>query len=361
MNSTGREELEIAGGRIGLGETRDLELAISGRASGAPVMMPLRVWRAQDPGPTVLLTGALHGDELNGTGIIRALLREPGFELMRGSLILVPVLNIFGFERKTRYMPDRRDLNRSFPGSKAGSLSSRVAERLFQELVIKCDYAIDFHTAAVQRTNLPNVRGDLQKPEVKRLAKAFGSELVVHGKGPEGSLRRTATESGRPMIILEAGEVWKIEPSVIEVGVRGVRNVLIELDMVEGKAKPPVYQSLIRKTKWVRAEHGGLLEFHVVPGMVVEEGQDLATCVNLLGERKGTIVAPVSGIVMGMATLPSVIPGDPVFHLAVPRGVRRIVRALEKAGRGRLIKRVRNDLATSLTMSEPDERGEVEG
>ena len=345
------ETLKIAGADIESGQSRNLTLELTRRASGAPGLLPLSVWSALSPGPTVLLTGALHGDELNGTGIVRALLRDPDFELLRGTLVMVPVLNIFGFERKTRYMPDRRDLNRAFPGTSSGSLSSRVAARIFEDLVSRVDYLVDLHTAAVNRTNLPNVRADFSNAQSKRIARAFGSELVIHGKGPEGSLRRAAVDHGIPTVVLEAGEVWKIEPSVIEVGVRGVRNVLIELDMVDGKRIAPTYQALIRKTRWVRSNDSGLLDFHVVPGTVVEEGQAVASCYDLLGKALGTVRAPASGVIMGMTTLPSVTAGDPVCHLAIPRGVKRIVKALERAKKSHLIQRVRADLATSMAVA----------
>ena len=337
------------------GEWRDFELTVSERSSGMPVKMPVRVWRGQKPGPVLLLTAALHGDELNGIGVIRGLIRDPGFELLAGTLVLVPVVSVYGFERRSRYLPDRRDLNRSFPGTAGGSLTSRFAHAVFEQLVSRCDYAIDFHTAAVQRTNFPNVRGDLRNPAVRRIARAFGCELVVHGLGPEGSLRRAATSAGRPTVLFEAGEVLKIEPSLVEVGLRGVRNVMAELGMLDEPLTRPIYQATIRKTKWVRADHGGMLDFHVSPGDVVREGQELASSTTLLGEHLGVITAPVDGVVMGMTTLPSVIPGDPVCHLAVPRGIKRITKALERAGRERLATRVREDLATNVAISEPDE------
>ncbi|MCB9177782.1 MAG: succinylglutamate desuccinylase/aspartoacylase family protein [Caldilineae bacterium] len=341
--------MRIAGATVALGETRDLLLPVSQQYSGLPVHLPLRVWRAEAPGPTVLISAAIHGDELNGTGIIRALAASPPFALARGTLVLAPVLNILGFERHSRYLPDRRDLNRSFPGRAAGSLASRYAAAIFEALVPVCDFAIDLHSAAVRRTNFPNVRADLSKAPTRRLAMAFGCELVLHGKGPQGSLRRTATEAGCPSIILEAGEVWKIEPAVVEIGLRGVRNVLIELDMVEGQPVRPPYQATVLRSTWVRAEQGGILQFHVAPGEPVSRRQALATVTDLLGRALHVLDAPRDGVVLGLSTMPAVKPGEPVCHLAHPQGgLKRIRAALAGADAHSLAERLRHDLATNV-------------
>ncbi len=346
---------QVAGTKVPLGKTRDLALPISQTYSGVDVNLPLRVIRGQKTGPVVLLTAAIHGDELNGIGIIRELILNPPFEIVKGTLVLVPVINIFGLERKTRYLPDRRDLNRNFPGSENGSMARRIAHTVFQELICKADYCIDFHTAAIQRTNFPNIRGDLTVPEVERLAMAFGSNLVVHGTGVTGTLRKAATEAGHPTILVEAGEVWKVEPAVVEFGVRGVRNVLIELGMAEGKAAKPIYQARVETTKWLRTDVGGFLQFHTAPGEVIRKGEPVATCTNLLGAERGQIVAPESGVVLSVTTLPTVKPGDPVCHMAIPdKGVKSIEKALAKASHESLHQRLRDDLASSVAVAEPN-------
>ena len=348
----------IAGRRIAPGETANLELEIAESFSGAPVTLPLRVMRAGEPGPAVFVTAALHGDELNGTGIVREIILERPFELRRGTLVLVPVVNILGFERHSRYLPDRRDLNRCFPGSADGSMASRLAHTLFHHIVRPCDCGVDLHAAAVRRTNFPNVRADLKDPEVRRIAEAFGCEIIVDHPGPRGAFRRAACAAGVPTITLEAGEVWKIEPAVVELGVRGIRNVLIALGMVDGEIEPPPYQARVRQTKWIRAELGGILQFHVAPGEVVEEGQPLATNTTLLGVENRVLRSPHDGVILGMTTLPAVSPGDPVCHLAVPRKkISRIRRALERAPEESLAERLRDDLATSLSVTERDEDG----
>ena len=202
------------GAHIDPGSSASLSIPISEGYSGADITTPVYVWRGVQPGPTVAITAAVHGDEINGTGAIRHIIRHKPFELLAGTLVLVPVVNMMGFERHSRYLPDRRDLNRSFPGSREGSLTSRLAISFFSQVIKRCDYAIDLHTAAVRRTNFPNVRADLSNEPVAALARAFGAELIVDGKGPKGSLRATACKYNCPTIILEAGEVWKVEPGV---------------------------------------------------------------------------------------------------------------------------------------------------
>jgi len=346
--------LTIGDIRVELGQRCDAELVVSEAYSGLPSLVPVTVWRGPRRGPTVFITAAVHGDELNGTGIVREILLNPSFELASGSLILVPVVNLLGLERHQRYLPDRRDLNRSFPGDPDGSLARRFAHAIFQGVVAPCDWGIDLHTAAVRRTNFPNIRADLKNRAAQRLAVAAGSELIINGKGPRGSLRRSACAAGCPTIILEAGEVWKIEPTVVEFGVRAIRNILIDLKMVQGEPVRAGHQFRVDKTKWVRAETGGFLQFHVAPGDLVEQGQTLATSANLHGRDQETILSPLSGVVIGMTTLPAVTPGDPICHLAIPKqGIDPLRRSRIAAASGNLLERVREDLSTSVAVSDP--------
>ena len=350
--------LLIAGKKIGRGKTVDVELQVSQGYSGQEVGLPVRVLRGPKRGPVLLLTAAVHGDELNGTGIIRELAMAPPFELLRGSLILVPVVNILGFERGTRYLPDRRDLNRCFPGIAQGSLSSRVAHTVFNELIRKADYCVDFHTAAVHRTNFPNVRANLAVPEIERLAKAFGSPLIINHPGIKKSLRLEASKAGHFTIILEAGGVSKVEPAVVELGVRGVSNVLLDFDMIAGERAEPAYQAVVDDTKWLRADRGGLLRFHGGPGDPVEKDQAIASVTSLMGRELDVLVAPRDGIIVGITTLPAVKPGDPVCHLGFPRkGIRRIQKTLGKLPDESLHERLRSDLGSSVAV-EPGEAPE---
>ena len=333
------------------GETKDLVLPVSETYTGIAVGVAVRVIRAPRPGPAVFLTGAVHGDELNGTGAIReVMLRRAGW-LERGTLVCVPVVNVFGFESHSRYLPDRRDLNRCFPGSPDGSLADRLASVVFREVVSRCDYGIELHTAPARRTNFPNVRGDLKNPEVARLARAFGCEVVLHSKGVEGSLRRVATRRGRPTVLLEAGESLKFQPAMIEVAVRGIDNVLRALGMRGGKVVRPAWQTLAARSRWVRSPRGGILRFHVAPGDLVERGEPIASCDDLFGRESVEIPAPVDGVLIGMTTLPAVKPGEPVGHVAVPdrplAAIRREVRAAPRA----LHRRARAQLAAGVAVS----------
>lgn len=352
-----RPPFKLDGEVVPPGETREVRLKISESYTGAPVEMPLRVTRAKKPGPTVFVSAAVHGNELNGTGIVHELMYERELPLIAGTLVLMPVVNVFGVEYQDRYMPDRRDLNRNFPGTKSGSLTRRVAYLLFNNVVKHCDFGIDLHSASEQRVNFPNIRGDLSYAGVRRIAQAFGCELIVNGKGPEGSLRREACKAGCPTVILEAGEPSKIEPRVLEIGYRGVRNVLVSLGMVAGEASQPAYQTRIDKTTWVRAKVGGILRFHVAPGSVVEKGQPIASNTSVFGREQSVLTAPLDGIVLGMTTLPTVKPGEPVCHLAVPGiGVAKVREALADRTRESLHHKIERDLATNLRVTPLEDR-----
>ena len=356
MNETRKPTDNWIGKGILPGESKDIELAVSESYSGMTVKIPIHVRRAKEDGPVVFVTAALHGDEINGTGAIRQLVQSEELELKRGTLVLIPVLNILAFDRHSRYLPDRRDLNRSFPGSVKGSLASRMAHTIFNEIVLGCDYGIDLHTASVRRTNYPNIRGDLGIAEVNRIAEAFGCEVIMDGKGPKHCLRREACEAGCHTIVMEAGEVFKVEPGIVESAVRGVQNVLHELDMIELDPVSPDYQVVVKKSKWIRAEKGGFLEFHVSPGDIVDKDQAISTNTNLLGRDRHTVHAPFDAVVIGMTTLPAISPGDPICNLGMlpekikPSDLRQL--RIEEHG---LEERVVDELASSLLVVEPDE------
>ncbi|MGA0368961.1 MAG: succinylglutamate desuccinylase/aspartoacylase family protein [Kiritimatiellia bacterium] len=332
------------------GEKKRIRLEVGESYTGLSVRLPLLVWRGKEPGPAVFISSAVHGDEINGTGTIRELINHPPFSLKRGTLILLPVVNIIGFERHSRYMPDRRDLNRSFPGSETGSITSRLAHLVYTEIIQRCDYGIDLHTAAVRRTNFPNVRADMANPGCRKLAMAFGCEIIVDQEGPEGSFRKCATRSGCPTIILEAGEVWKVEPTYLETALRGISNCLSMLEMTDKAPLACPEPKVIQSTQWVRAGAGGFLQFYVSPGEFVSKGQQLASNAGLLGLEQEVIYAPYSGIVIGMSTMPAVSPGDPVVHIAkLPqREVSELEKALDEQDSRSLENRLREDLATNV-------------
>jgi len=238
----------------------------------------------------------------------------------------------------------------------SGSTAKRLAHVIFKEIIGRCDYGIDLHSAAMRRTNFPNVRGDLSDPKIRRLALAFGSELVVDNLGPKGSMRREASLNGCPTILLEAGEVWKVEPTIVEIAMRGVRNVLQDLGMVEGLPEKPAFRIVARNTSWIRAESGGFLRFHAAPGDLVEKDQILATNTSLLGQEQSTIVSPMDGVILGMTTLPSVAPGDPVCHVArLRQPMERLERTVNALDEDTLHERLRADLGSSVRVEETEE------
>lgn len=338
---------------IAPGSSTNVSIEVAQTYTGQPVSIRAQVWNASQPGPIVMICGAIHGDEINGAGIVREIIRSRPFELLCGTLVLVPVVNVLGFEQHTRYMPDRRDLNRSFPGKMDGSLTSRFARTFFDEFVRKCHYVIDLHSAAWTRTNFPNVRADMTAPIIADFASSLGSEVVLNDKGPTGSLRMEAVKAGVVTVILEAGEVNKVEPRVVEFGLKTVTNGLKSLGMIDSPEVKPIYQAIVKRSTWIRAQMGGLLDYHVTPGDIVTKGQPIATNMTLLGEEQNVLLAPFSGIVIGMTTLPAVMPGDPVLHLGqISGGHRKILRALDAAPRKALLKRTHADLQTNLTVYE---------
>ena len=342
----------------GQGDQTAAKITLSESYSGADIQIPVFVWKGPKPGPTVAITAAVHGDEINGTGTIRKILRDEPFHLSAGTLLLVPVVNILGFEQHSRYLPDRRDLNRAFPGSRTGSLAARLANSFFRRVIKHCDYCIDLHTAAVRRTNFPNVRADMSDPDLAEFARAFGAELIMDNKGPKGSLRVAACKAGCKTLILEAGEVWKVEPTVVEYATHGITNCLKFLKMVEGEPVKPAYRLEVDATRWVRASNGGFLEFHVAPGDIVEKGEAIATNTDLLGESQNVISAPREGIILGMTTMPAVAPGDAICHIAYAKTaslLRRAGRAIDKMEDEHLHERMREDLSRSILVTDSEE------
>ena len=358
MNKSDSQEsiADWFGTKVAPGESHNVHLAVGESYSSMTVDIQIHIRRAIEDGPIVFVTAALHGDELNGCGAVRQLIQDEEFKLLKGTLVLIPVLNLLAFERHSRYLPDRRDLNRSFPGSADGSLASRMAFTIFNEIVMRCNYGIDLHTASVRRTNYPTIRADLSNPEVRRIAEAFGSEVIINGKGPKNSFRREACSAGCPTIIMEGGEVWKVEPGIVETAVRGIKNVLVELKMLNGDIESPPYQVVIEKSKWIRAEQGGFLDFHIKPGDIVEKDQPLATNTTIIGEVQSTIHAPFNGVVMGMTSLPSISPGEPICNLGkLPKKYSPAKLTRLRSVEDGLEQQVMEELGSSVLLTEPPE------
>lgn len=306
----------IANRTVGPGETVEIRLEVSESYTADPLYVPVTIVRGRLPGPTLFLTAAVHGDELNGVAIIRDLLNDEDFARLAGTLIAVPVVNVPGFLNQMRALPDGRDLNRSFPGSPQGSFTSRLAHRIYHDVVRISDYGLDLHTGGGDRSNYPHVRADLSQPRVATLAAAFGSELVIHGTGPEGALRRAAVQAGVPTIVYEAGSARVFERRFIDVGRAGVLSVMHHLDMLPGEPPPPEVGLHVKRSTWIRADAGGILDLQVSLGQPLSRGQLISINTNPFGQHRNQLEAPAPGVVIGLTRSPLVHPGDAVCHLA---------------------------------------------
>ncbi len=279
--------------------------------------LPLIVMHGARPGPCLWVSAAIHGDELNGVEIIRELLDEVDPKSMQGTLLAVPILNVFGFIHQSRYLPDRRDLNRSFPGSKNGSLAARLAHLFMTEVVSRCQYGIDLHTGSNQRENLPQIRTDSRVPMAEELALAFGAPLIMESPLRQGSLRAAAGKRGIPVLVYEAGEANRFDRGAITTGVRGVLRVMRRLDMWHGKSHRGKSAPSLRveSSSWVRARHAGLLRLSVEAGDRVEEDGLIGSIADPFGEEQFPVLAPFAGMVVGLARSPVVYRGDALVNL----------------------------------------------
>ncbi len=288
-----------------------------------PTELPIRVIRGKKSGPVVFISAAIHGDELNGIEIIRRLGKLEILQKLRGTLILVPIVNVYGIMTLSRYLPDRRDLNRSFPGSAKGSLTSRVAKIFFDEIVSKCTLGIDLHTASIHKSNLPQVRTNIENEYTFRLALAFEAPVILHSELRDGSLRSVAQENGVPILLYEAGEALRFDETSIRIGVRGIINVLRENEMLpKRKVKQALKTPIITRTsQWVRAGESGVLRTIKPLGSTVVKEEIIAYIDNPLEDGSFEIIAPFDGVIIGKSEIPLVQEGDAVFHIAKLRDI----------------------------------------
>lgn len=293
--------------------------------------IPVHVVRGHEPGPTLFLSAALHGDEINGVEIIREVLKHPALNEIKGTLIAIPVVNIFGFQNKSRYLPDRRDLNRAFPGSKHGSLAARIAHFFLKEIVSKCTHGIDFHTGAIHRSNLPQIRANFEDEVTKEFAKSFNAQIMVDSKMRDGSLREAARKKKVNILLFEGGEALRFERDVIEKGVQGTIRAMHHIGMIPRQETGKNLTSIeAHDSFWLRAPHSGTVRFSVKLGSVVKKGDVIGVILDLLGEVEIDIVSPESGIVIGLNNLPLVTLGEAVLHLATVERLNK--KALSKRG-----------------------------
>ena len=322
--------IEIAGREIAPGTRVQLEIPVGRRVTGAQVGLPVEVVNGREPGPRVFVCAAVHGDEINGVEIIRRVLAQRSMSRLAGTLIAVPVVNLFGFVGLSRYLPDRRDLNRSFPGSPRGSLASRLAHTFLTEVVDRSTHGIDLHTAAVHRSNLPQIRACLDDPETARLAEAFGVPVLIHADTRDGSLRQEVFERRMPMLLYEGGEALRFDEAAIRAGVRGVLGTLRALDMLPpAPNKPAASPFVARSSHWVRAPEAGLLRSRARLGARVQQGQRLGVVADPLGARESSVDATHAGIVIGRSEIPLVNEGDALFHIATFEDLAQVSSSLD--------------------------------
>lgn len=300
------------------GERTKIALPIAKLYTDGEVSLPVYIIRAKKPGPTVFISAAVHGDELNGIEIVHRLINMKGLRLSKGSLILVPMVNVYGVINQSRYLPDRRDLNRCFPGSAKGSLAARVAHLFKTEIIDKCEYGIDLHTGAIHRSNLPQIRANIEDEETVELAKAFAAPVILHSEEIDGSLRDCAMQSDTKVLLYEAGEALRFDEVSIRLGTRGVLNVLRKLGMISAKrsSKTPLAPYLARSSQWVRASESGIVNHHHKLGDQVKKDEVLATISSAYGEHLAEVRSLRSGIIIGKQNIPLVQEGEAMYHIA---------------------------------------------
>ena len=307
----------LLGESVGVGERKTLALEAAKLYTHSPLNIPIEVVNGVMEGPVLMVCAAIHGDELNGVEVVRQLIAKIDPSQLRGTIIAVPIVNVFGFIHKSRYLPDRRDMNRSFPGSERGSLAGRMAYMFFNQVAVHCTHIIDLHTGAIHRTNLPQIRANLADEATAEMAKAFGTPAVIDASLRNGSLRSEAANLGIPVITYEAGEALRFDPIAIAAGVQGVDYVMRHLKMIRGKRPKKLPDPIIAgSTSWIRAEVDGIVRAQVSLGERVIKGQILAYISSPLGDSELELLAPKGGIVIGQQTMPLVNEGDAVFHLA---------------------------------------------
>ena len=309
---------ELGGVQVAPGQRATVHLPVSYLPDHTAVHLSVEVLHGKRPGPVMFVSAAVHGDEVIGVEIVRRLLRTPQLDRLRGTVLVVPVVNAFGFLSRSRYLPDRRDLNRCFPGSPSGSLGSRLAHIFLNDVVLRCDFGVDLHSAAVHRTNLPQCRitpGDLT---TAAMAQAFGAPVILNSSLRDGSLRGEAAARGTPVLLYEAGEGLRFDEFAVRAGVAGILRLMRAQNMIPAKgiSHPRVRSLLCKGSHWLRAPAGGLLRTFRAEGEVVETGDVLAAISDPFGEVEHELIAPNPGILIGRAILPVVNEGDAIFHLA---------------------------------------------
>lgn len=323
----------IGGITIQPGERKTIELPAASLYTQTPLNIPMHVIHGKKAGPKIFIISAVHGDEINGVEIIHLLLNDKKLNHLKGTLIAIPIANIYGFMTLSRYLPDRRDLNRSFPGSSNGSLAARVANMLMTEVISRCTYGIDLHTGRVHLDNLPHIRTNIAVPGALRLARAFNVPVILDAKLRDGSIRQAAAELKIPVLVYEAGEALRFNDFAIRAGLHGVMKVLERLEMItphQHKEKIKIMPRLARYNTWLRSPESGIFHSLKTLGDHIKKGEILGRVTDPFSKNEALIKAPIEGIIIGRNTLPLLNAGDALFNIAQFRKSKNIVTQLDE-------------------------------
>lgn len=327
-----RQPIRIGSTEIAPGRRGTINLPVGQLYTHNPITMPVHVVHGRRSGPVLFVSAAIHGDELNGIEIIRRVLRRKNLQQLRGTLIAVPIVNVLGALHMSRYLPDRRDLNRNFPGSTQGSMAARQAHTFMKEIVSKAEYGIDLHTAAIHRSNLPQIRANLDDEEVRSLAEAFGAPVMMSSDLREGSLREQASEKGIRILLYEAGEALRFDEVCIRAGERGVINVMRKLGMLRPSRSRKLHKQPVtaRSSLWIRAPGSGIVRMSVALGAHVRKDQYLGCIADPFGESETSMYSPASGVLIGRSELPLAHEGEALFHIARFESAREAAASVEE-------------------------------
>lgn len=314
-----KTDLIILGERVALGQSKTINFSFAKLYTATKVEIPVIIERSQQPGPTVLLTGGIHGDEINGVEVVRQVIAKGINKPAKGTVICIPILNIFGFLNASRDFPDGRDLNRVFPGTKTGSLASRVAYHFTKEILPFADYCLDFHTGGAQRFNAPQIRVTPKNKELIKLAQVFNAPFTVYSSNSGKTYRATCETLSIPCLLFEGGKSLESNKYVVKEAVDGVMRVLAHLSMLQQKFIIPQAKKLpvlVEKSRWVRAQRSGLLHIKVPCNKLVQKGEFLATITDPYGTMRFKVLAPNTGYIINVNQAPIVNQGDAIFHIS---------------------------------------------
>jgi len=319
MTTTQKDTITILGNEIKIGERFEANFDVANLHTSTSIDVPVIIERSKKPGPVVLFTAGIHGDEVNGVEIVRQLIAKGINKPVCGTIICIPIINVFGFINLKREFPDGRDLNRVFPGSKKGSLASRVAYKLINEIVLEADLIIDFHTGGANRFNTPQIRIAKNHPELEKLANTFGTSFILYSKNLKKSFRNTCNKLGKPMLLFEGGKSFHIDTNVTNKAVNGAKRVLNSLGMLNSRfkvskpVKKPIY---VISSRWQRARYSGMFRTTVKLGSNVDKGDILGHITDPYGKFNHAVKADVSGYIINVNESPIVYQGDALFHVS---------------------------------------------